>query len=100
MLLEAVDKDAHLEVPKLDAARVERRGEEGQPRVEGDALYAVGLGLELVGGSSRGRGRIVGEGTGEVERGREVERVSWSKRGRKGISKESREERERGVAPL
>jgi hypothetical protein len=48
VLLEAVDEDAHLEVPQLNRTGVERRGEEGEAGVESDSLDAVRLGLELL----------------------------------------------------
>ena len=47
VFFESVDEDAHLEVPELDGARVERRGEERQAGVERDPLDPIRLGLEL-----------------------------------------------------
>ena len=47
MFFESVHQHAHLEVPELDAPRVERRREEGESGMEGDPLDPVRLGLEL-----------------------------------------------------
>mmetsp|Transcript_54339 Transcript_54339/g.132803 ORF Transcript_54339/g.132803 Transcript_54339/m.132803 type:complete len:248 (-) Transcript_54339:94-837(-) len=47
VLVKAIEEGAHAEVPELDDAIVERDHDPGPLRVEGEALDAVGFGLEL-----------------------------------------------------
>lgn len=75
VLFEAVDQGTDAVVPELDGAIVERDADPGTDRVEGKALYAGGLGAELLyhgGGGGGSWGELLG--TERVER-REEGRV-------------------------
>jgi hypothetical protein len=52
VFVESFDQGSHLEVPHLDASRVEGGRQEGQLGMEGYPLDPVGLGLELPPGRS------------------------------------------------